>query len=43
MADKLLGMRGKESVGWYWAERFITRSDVLKMAFNRAKDWQRIV
>ena len=38
MADKLLGVRGGEPVGNNWAERFITRSDELKMAFNRAKD-----
>jgi hypothetical protein len=38
MADKVLGVRGGELVGKYWAERFVTRSDKLKMAFNRAKD-----
>jgi hypothetical protein len=43
MADKLLGIRGGELVGKNWAERFVTRSDKLKMAFNRAKDRQRIL
>lgn len=43
MADKLLGVRGGEPVGKHWAERFVTRSDNLKMAFNRAKDRQRIL
>jgi hypothetical protein len=40
MADKLLGIRGGEPVSKHWAERFVTRSDKLKMAFNRAKDRQ---
>jgi hypothetical protein len=43
MADKLLGVRGGKLVSKHWAERFITRSDELKMAFNRAKDRQRIL
>jgi hypothetical protein len=43
MADKLLGVRGGEPVGKHWAERFVTRSDELKTAFNRAKDRQRIL
>jgi len=43
MANKLLGVRGGEPVGKHWAERFVTRSDALKMAFNRAKDRQRIL
>ncbi|KAK1920508.1 hypothetical protein P3342_002808 [Pyrenophora teres f. teres] len=43
MADKLLGVRGSKPVGKNWAERFVTRSDKLKMAFNRAKDRQRIL
>jgi hypothetical protein len=43
MADKLLSTRGKEPVGKNWPERFVTRSDELKMAFNRAKDRQRIL
>ena len=38
IADKLLSIRGGELVGKNWAERFVTRSDELKMAFNRAKD-----
>jgi hypothetical protein len=43
MADKLLGVRGSQPVGKCWAERFVTRSAELKMAFNRAKDRQRIL
>jgi hypothetical protein len=43
MADKLLGVRGGESVGRHWDERFVTRSGELKIAFNRAKDRQRIL
>ena len=43
MADKILGVRGGELVGKNWATRFVTRSDELKMAFNRAKDRQRIL
>jgi hypothetical protein len=43
MADKLLDVRGGEPVGKHWAERFVTRSAELKMAFNRAKDRQRIL
>jgi hypothetical protein len=43
MADKLLGASGGEPVGKCWAERFVTRSDELKMAFNQAKDRQRIL
>jgi hypothetical protein len=43
MADKLLGVRSGEPVGKHWAERFVTRSDQLKMAFNQAKDRQRIL
>ena len=43
MADKLLSVRGGESVGKHWAERFVSRSDELKTVFNRAKDRQRIL
>tara|TARA_R110002003_G_scaffold88_10_gene7124 strand:- start:909 stop:1532 length:624 start_codon:yes stop_codon:yes gene_type:complete len=43
MADKLLDIRGGKPVGKCWAERFVTRSAELKMAFNRAKDRQRIL
>ena len=43
MADKLLGVRGGKPVGKRWAQRFVTRSDALKMAFNRVKDRQRIL
>jgi hypothetical protein len=42
MADKLLAARGSEPVGKCWAEQFVTRSDELEMAFNRAKNRQRI-
>ena len=42
MANKLLGTQGGELVGKCWVERFVTRLDKLKMAFNRAKDRQRI-
>jgi hypothetical protein len=43
MADKLLGVRGGELVSKRWAERFVTRSDELEIAFNQAKDRQRIL
>jgi hypothetical protein len=43
IADKVLSVRGGEPVGKHWAERFVTRSAELKMAFNRAKDRQRIL
>ena len=43
MANKVLSVRGGEPVGKHWAERFVTRSDELKIAFNRAKDRQRIL
>ena len=43
MADKLLAVRGGELVAKHWAERFVTRSPKLKMAFNRAKDRQKIL
>ena len=43
IADKLLGVRGGNPVGKCWAERFVTRSAELKMAFNQAKDRQRIL
>jgi hypothetical protein len=43
MADKLLTERRKEPVRKNWIERFISRLDELKMAFNRAKDRQRIL
>ena len=42
MVNKLLGARGRELVGKCWVERFVTRLDKLKMAFNRVKDRQRI-
>jgi hypothetical protein len=43
MADKLLAVRNGQPVGKYWAERFVMRSKELKIAFNRAKDRQRIL
>jgi hypothetical protein len=43
MADKLLGVRSGEPVGKHWAERFVMHSGELKMAFNRAKNCQRIL
>ncbi|KAI1666427.1 hypothetical protein L13192_10111 [Pyrenophora tritici-repentis] len=43
MADKLLAKRGSELVSKCWAERFVARSPELKIAFNRAKDRQRIL
>jgi hypothetical protein len=43
MADKVLGVRGGEPVGKKWAARFIMCSNALKMAFNWAKDRQRIL
>jgi hypothetical protein len=43
MADKLLSARGGEPVGKNWAERFVTRLEELKTAFNRAKDRKRIL
>jgi hypothetical protein len=38
MADKLLGVHGREPVGKCWATRFVTRSTELKTAFDRVKD-----
>jgi hypothetical protein len=43
IADKLLTACEKEPVRKNWIERFISCSDELKMAFNRAKDRQRIL
>jgi hypothetical protein len=43
IANKLLGIRGSGVVGKHWAERFILRLDKLKIAFNRVKDYQRIL
>jgi hypothetical protein len=43
MADKLLSVRSGKPVGRHWAERFVMRADQLKMAFNQAKDRQRIL
>jgi hypothetical protein len=34
MANKLLGVRGGKLVSKCWAERFVTRLDKLKIAFN---------
>ena len=43
IADKVLAVRGGTPVGKNWAERFVSRTEELKMAFNRAKDRQRIL
>ncbi|KAJ8118479.1 hypothetical protein OPT61_g560 [Boeremia exigua] len=43
MADKILSVHGGQPVSKNWAERLVTRSDKLKMAFNQAKDRQRIL
>ena len=43
IANKLLAVRGSEPVSKCWAERFVTRSAELKMAFNQAKDRHRIL
>lgn len=42
MANKLLAARHRDPVGQCWAQRFIKRVPELKMAWNRAKDRQRI-
>ena len=42
MADKLLAVRSGKLISKNQAKRFVTRTDELKMAFNRAKDRQRI-
>jgi hypothetical protein len=41
MADKLLGVRGGEPVGKHWAERFVTRSDELKIGRGYCRRIQR--
>ena len=38
MTDKLLATRSGKLVGKNWAKRFVTRTDKLKIAFNRVKD-----
>ena len=43
MADKLLAVRGGKPVSKHQAKRFVTRLDKLKIAFNLAKDRQRIL
>jgi hypothetical protein len=43
IADKMLAVRGGKPISKCWADRFITRSPKLKMAFNRAKDRQRLL
>ena len=42
IANKILAERGAEPVGKCWVDRFVAREERLKMAFNRAKDIQRI-
>ena len=43
MADKLLTTRSGTPVGKNWPNRFVSRTEELKMAFSRAKDRQRIL
>src|ERR1700712_1054676 len=43
VANKLLATRGGTPVGKNWPERFVSRTEELKMVFNRAKDRQRIL
>ena len=43
IADKLLATRGGTPTGKNWPARFVGRTEELKMAFNRAKDQQRIL
>ncbi len=43
MADKILATRRGGRVGKSWTQRFVSRTDELKMAFNRAKDRQRVL
>jgi hypothetical protein len=43
MADKMLAARGRTPVGQNWPKRFVSRTEELKMAFNQAKDRQRIL
>ena len=42
IANKILGSRTNTRVGKCWARRFVTRTEELKIAFNRAKDCQRM-
>ena len=43
MVDKLLTTRSGILVGKNWPRRFVSRIEELKMAFNRAKDRQRVL
>ena len=43
MADQILEARGGTKVGKNWPARLVSRTEELKMAFNRAKDRQRIL
>ena len=43
IADQLLAARGGTPIGKNWPQRFVARTEELKMAFNRAKDRQRIL
>jgi hypothetical protein len=43
MADKLLAARGRIPVSKNWPKRLVSRTEELKIAFNRAKDRQRIL
>ena len=42
MADKLLDVRGGEPVGIHWAERLVSRSDELKIAFIEQRTGRRV-
>ena len=42
IANKILASRTDIRVGKNWAQRFVTRTEELKIAFNRAKDRQRV-
>jgi hypothetical protein len=43
MMDKLLGVCSGEPVGKHWVERLVAHSAELKLAFNQAKNMQRIL
>jgi hypothetical protein len=43
IADQLLAARGGIPIGKNWAQRFVARTEELKMAFSRAKDRQRVL
>ncbi|KAF7573624.1 hypothetical protein PtrM4_085290 [Pyrenophora tritici-repentis] len=43
MVNKLMSARGRKPVGKKWTTRFVTRSDKIKISFNRPKDRQRVL